>query len=168
VVEVAREQSFSRAASNLLVAQQAVSQQVTAIKDALGVQLFTRTNRGVEVTVAGEAFVQEARRTLKAADRLGKQAQAAARGEVGRENRRLDAREQLRAAHDMFNDIGAEAFGERARASRARRRSDQPAVPARDALGRRVGCRQNHAGRRHGRHWQPLVTAAGQILQSPA
>ena len=32
-----------------------------------------------------------------------------------RENRRTDAREQLRAAHETFTDIGAEAFAERAR-----------------------------------------------------
>ena len=32
-----------------------------------------------------------------------------------RENRRLDARVQLRAAHDQFASIGMEAFGERAR-----------------------------------------------------
>jgi DNA-binding CsgD family transcriptional regulator len=32
-----------------------------------------------------------------------------------RENRRVDAREQLRAAHEMFGQFGAEAFAERAR-----------------------------------------------------
>ena len=32
-----------------------------------------------------------------------------------RENRRVDAREQLRAAHDMFRHFGSEAFSERAR-----------------------------------------------------
>ncbi len=32
-----------------------------------------------------------------------------------RENRRVDAREQLRAAHQMFSEIGAEGFAERAR-----------------------------------------------------
>ena len=32
-----------------------------------------------------------------------------------RENRRVDAREQLRAAYDRFSEIGAEAFAERAR-----------------------------------------------------
>lgn len=83
VVEVARERGFSRAAVNLHVAQQAVSQQVKAVEDALGVQLFERTNRGVEPTAAGEAFVQEARRTLDAADRVAQRAQAAARGELG-------------------------------------------------------------------------------------
>jgi DNA-binding CsgD family transcriptional regulator len=31
-----------------------------------------------------------------------------------RENRRVDAREQLRAAHEMFSDIGADGFAERA------------------------------------------------------
>jgi DNA-binding CsgD family transcriptional regulator len=53
-----------------------------------------------------------------------------------RENRRVDAREQLRAAHDTFSRIGAEAFAERARrelvatGETARRR----AVDTRDAL----------------------------------
>ena len=83
VVEVAQERGFSRAAVTLHVAQQAVSQQVKAVEEALGVQLFTRTNRGVDLTAAGEAFVQEARRALNAADRVGQRAQAAARGEVG-------------------------------------------------------------------------------------
>ncbi|HET6665235.1 MAG TPA: LysR family transcriptional regulator [Acidimicrobiales bacterium] len=83
VVEVAREGGISRAALNLHVAQQAVSQQIKAVETALGVQLFERTHRGVELTAAGEAFVQEARRALNAADRVGQRAQAAARGEVG-------------------------------------------------------------------------------------
>jgi DNA-binding transcriptional LysR family regulator len=83
VVEVAKERSFSRAAVNLHVAQQAVSNQIKVIEQALGVQLFERTSRGVALTAAGEAFVQEARRTLDAADRVGQRAQAAARGEVG-------------------------------------------------------------------------------------
>jgi DNA-binding transcriptional LysR family regulator len=83
VVEVARERSFSRAALNLHVAQQAVSQQVKAVEEALGVRLFERTNRGVDLTAAGETFVQDARRALDAADRVGRRARAAARGEVG-------------------------------------------------------------------------------------
>ena len=83
VVAVAREHSFSRAAETLLVAQQAVSQQVKLVEKALGVELFDRSNRGVAITPAGEVFVQEARRTLNAADRVAPRAQAAARGEAG-------------------------------------------------------------------------------------
>lgn len=83
VVEVARQGGFSRAAVKLHVAQQAVSQQIKQVERALGVRLFERTSRGVEVTAAGEAFVQEARRALNAADRVGQRARAAARGEVG-------------------------------------------------------------------------------------
>ena len=47
-----------------------------------------------------------------------------------RENRRVDAREQLRAAHEVFSGIGAEGFAERARrelaatGETARRRTD--------------------------------------------
>jgi DNA-binding CsgD family transcriptional regulator/tetratricopeptide (TPR) repeat protein len=46
-----------------------------------------------------------------------------------RENRRLDAREQLQSAHDLFSQVGMEAFAERARVEleatgeRARRRT---------------------------------------------
>jgi DNA-binding transcriptional LysR family regulator len=83
VVAVAKEHSFSRAAETLHVAQQAVSQQVRLVEKALGVELFARTNRGVAITPAGEVFVQEARRTLNAAERVAPRAQAAARGEAG-------------------------------------------------------------------------------------
>jgi DNA-binding CsgD family transcriptional regulator len=53
-----------------------------------------------------------------------------------RENRRLDAREQLRTAHDMFTEIGMEAFAERARrelvatGAKARKRSPGTATDA--------------------------------------
>jgi DNA-binding transcriptional LysR family regulator len=83
VVAVAKEGSFSRAAETLHVAQQAVSQQVRLVEVSLGVQLFERTNRGVTITPGGEVFVQEARRTLYAAERVAPRAQAAARGEAG-------------------------------------------------------------------------------------
>jgi DNA-binding transcriptional LysR family regulator len=83
VVAVAKEHSFSRAAESLHVAQQAVSQQVRQVEVSLGVQLFERTNRGVTITPGGEVFVQEARRTLNAAERVAPRAQAAARGEAG-------------------------------------------------------------------------------------
>jgi DNA-binding transcriptional LysR family regulator len=83
VVEVAQQRNLSRAADRLHVAQQALSQQVKTVETQLGVQLFTRNNRGVELTPAGVVFVQEARRVLTAADRAVTRAQAVAKGEAG-------------------------------------------------------------------------------------
>lgn len=83
VVEVAQQRSFSGAATRLHVAQQALSQQVKAVENQLGVQLFTRNNRGVELTAAGVVFVQEARRVLTSAERAVARTQAVAKGEAG-------------------------------------------------------------------------------------
>jgi DNA-binding transcriptional LysR family regulator len=83
VVEVAQQRNFSRAAEQLHVAQQALSQQIKTVENQIGVQLFTRNNRGVELTPAGVVFVQEARRVLAAADRAVHRAQATAKGEAG-------------------------------------------------------------------------------------
>lgn len=83
VLEVARRRSFTRAAEQLHVAQQALSQQVKAVEEQLGVALFLRTSRGVEPTAAGEVFVSEARRVVNAADRLVERTHAAGRGEAG-------------------------------------------------------------------------------------
>jgi DNA-binding transcriptional LysR family regulator len=83
VVAVARERNFTRAAEQLHVAQQALSQQVRAVEEMLGLQLFDRTARPVKLTPAGRVFVQEAKRTLSASDRVSERTSAAARGELG-------------------------------------------------------------------------------------
>jgi DNA-binding transcriptional LysR family regulator len=83
VVEVAQQRNFSHAADRLHVAQQALSQQIKSVETQLGVQLFTRTNRGVELTPAGAVFVQEARRVIAAANRAVSRTQAVAKGEAG-------------------------------------------------------------------------------------
>jgi DNA-binding transcriptional LysR family regulator len=84
VVAVARERNFTRAAEQLHVAQQALSQQVRAVEEMLGVQLFDRTARPVKLTAAGKVFVQEAKRALSVSDRVSERTSAAARGELGR------------------------------------------------------------------------------------
>jgi len=80
---VAERRSFTRAAEDLNVAQQAVSQQVKALERAVGVTLLRRNPRHVELTREGEVFVAECRRVLAAADRAIGRARAAARGEAG-------------------------------------------------------------------------------------
>src|SRR6516225_4240992 len=84
VVAVARERNFTRAAEGLHVAQQALSQQVRAVEQMLGVELFDRAARPVKLTAAGEVFVEEAKRALSVSERVHERTHAAARGELGR------------------------------------------------------------------------------------
>ena len=50
----ARHQSFKLAAAELNVTTGAVSRQIKAVEDEIGVSLFTRTSTGVDLTAAGE------------------------------------------------------------------------------------------------------------------
>ncbi|UUT36228.1 LysR family transcriptional regulator [Microbacterium elymi] len=52
----------------LFVSQQALSKQIATLEAEVGVTLFTRTTRAVELTPAGELFVQACRRALAELD----------------------------------------------------------------------------------------------------
>ena len=68
VVAVAEELHFSRAALRIRVAQPTLSKQIQDLEERLGVQLFTRSHHRVSVTDAGNAFVDEARRSIAHAE----------------------------------------------------------------------------------------------------
>jgi DNA-binding transcriptional LysR family regulator len=80
---VAESGSFTAAARELHVAQQAVSQQVKALEQLLGVTLLERGSRRAELTPEGVVFLADCRRVLASADRAARRVQAAARGEAG-------------------------------------------------------------------------------------
>jgi DNA-binding transcriptional LysR family regulator len=80
---VAEHGSFTGAARQLHVTQQAVSQQVKALERLLGVTLLERSSRRVELTPEGLVFLADCRRVLAGADRAARRVQAAARGEAG-------------------------------------------------------------------------------------
>lgn len=63
-VAVAEELNFSRAAGCLYLSQPALSQQIRKLEESLGVKLFNRTKRQVELTEAGEVLLEGARRAL--------------------------------------------------------------------------------------------------------
>jgi DNA-binding transcriptional LysR family regulator len=65
---VARRGGFTRAATQLRVAQSAVSAQIRALESELGVALFRRTTRTVALTAAGAQFLERARRALAELD----------------------------------------------------------------------------------------------------
>ncbi len=83
-IAVAEELSLRRAARRLHVSQPALSQQISDLEDELGLKLFKRNSRGVELTEAGRAFLTGGRRVLVAAKQAAEQAQEAAKGERGR------------------------------------------------------------------------------------
>lgn len=78
VVAIAEEANFTRAAARCFVSQSALNHQITALERELGVTLFARTSRRVELTAAGRAFLPGARATLLAADRARAEAIAQA------------------------------------------------------------------------------------------
>lgn len=67
-VAVAETRNFTRAAERCFVAQSSLSHRIGALERELGVRLFARSSRRVELTSAGEAFVSRARDALAAAD----------------------------------------------------------------------------------------------------
>ncbi|GLZ08268.1 LysR family transcriptional regulator [Actinomadura sp. NBRC 104412] len=77
VVAVAETRNFTRAAERCFIAQSALSQRVANLERELGVKLFARTSRRVEITPAGEAFLPSARQALEAAERAVAEAAAA-------------------------------------------------------------------------------------------
>jgi DNA-binding transcriptional LysR family regulator len=83
-VAVAEELHFTRAAERLYIAQPALSEQIRRLEGELGVSLFRRTTRKVELTAAGEQFLSRARRILAEADEALAEASRTARGETGR------------------------------------------------------------------------------------
>lgn len=82
-VAVAERRSFTRAAEDLHIAQQAVSQQIKSLERSLGVTLLRRSSRQVELTSEGKVFLADSRRVISAADRTARRVRAAARGEAG-------------------------------------------------------------------------------------
>ncbi|MBQ9772301.1 MAG: LysR family transcriptional regulator [Lentisphaeria bacterium] len=81
----ARELHFARAAEKLNVTQPALSRQIAALEEELGVELFSRSNKWkIELTDAGQIFAIEAEKTLRSAERAVNLAQSAKQGGCGK------------------------------------------------------------------------------------
>jgi DNA-binding transcriptional LysR family regulator len=83
-IAVAEELHFGRAASKLNMTQPPLSQQIQLLETNLGVTLFHRTKRRVELTVTGRSFLVQARAIVASAEAVVGMVQRVQRGEAGR------------------------------------------------------------------------------------
>ena len=84
LVTVAEEGHITRAAERLGIQQPPLTRQIRVLEEELGARLFERLPRGMRLTDAGRAVVDEAQAILERAARLPDLAARAARGERGR------------------------------------------------------------------------------------
>jgi DNA-binding transcriptional LysR family regulator len=90
---------FQEAATDLAITQQAVSKRIAALEKDLGVRLFTRTARGAQLTIDGQAFLPHARNLLQAEER------AAASVRPGRRALRVDVVGRQLAPTGLLRDF---------------------------------------------------------------
>lgn len=64
-VAVAEQRSFTKAASQHYISQTAITQQIHALEENVGVQLIDRNSRPIALTPAGKVFLKEARAILE-------------------------------------------------------------------------------------------------------
>ena len=98
---VAEELHFTRAAERLRIAQPPLSRQIQNLEQALDVKLFDRTNRRVALTVAGQTFLEEARKMLQVIEQGIHRTQQVALGKAGC----LKIGFEGSIAHDRFLNI---------------------------------------------------------------
>lgn len=80
---LAEVRNFSRAATELHIAQPALSISIRKLEEEIGTDLFERGPRGVKLTEAGRVALVSARNALSHVEEVGRLASAVAAGDVG-------------------------------------------------------------------------------------
>lgn len=101
---LAEELHFKNAADKLFLTQSALSQQIRSLEHRLGVTLFTRTSRRVEMTPTGTALLPLAEKVVNATENLRL---AASRSAIGDTRLRLGVCENVAALEPTRNVLGA-------------------------------------------------------------
>lgn len=111
-VSVASCRSFTQAAELHYLTQTAITQQIKALEDSLGLQLVDRRKRPIELTPAGKVFYHEAKAILARMDDAVTKAHEASAGmegsiRIGYEKgyERSDLSDRLRAFHRRYPNI---------------------------------------------------------------
>lgn len=105
-VAVADTGRFQAAGDELTITQQAVSKRIATLERKLGVRLFLRGTRGVQLSVDGQAFLPHARELLRTADRALASVLPSSRAlRVDVLNRRIAPAVLLHTFHQQHPDI---------------------------------------------------------------
>lgn len=83
-IAVAEELNIGRAALRLHISQPPLTRQIQQLEEELEVQLLIRTPRGVELTQAGEMFLEEARNIRSLVEQAIERTKRAGQGQIGR------------------------------------------------------------------------------------
>ncbi|MGQ3676445.1 LysR substrate-binding domain-containing protein [Xanthobacter sp. TB0139] len=83
-IAVAEEGNIGRAATRLHISQPPLTRQIQQLEAELGVTLFIRTPRGMEMTEAGALFLEEARNIRSILEQATERTQRAGQGKLGR------------------------------------------------------------------------------------
>lgn len=83
-IAVAEEENIGRAAARLHISQPPLTRQIQQLEEELGVRLFNRTAKGMELTQAGELFLAEARNIRAVVEQATERTQRAGQGKLGR------------------------------------------------------------------------------------
>lgn len=105
LLTLGRELHFKRAASKLYLTQSALSQQIRSLEQRLGVELFTRTSRHVELTPTGAALLPLAEKVVTATDQLRNAASRSAMGDTRLSLGVCENVAALEATHSVLNAI---------------------------------------------------------------
>ena len=76
LIAVAETGHFGKAAKRCFVSQPTLSSQIIKLEDHLGVKVFERTNRSVNITPVGEKIIDHARKSIEQADAIDQIARA--------------------------------------------------------------------------------------------
>ena len=111
-VSAAENRSFTKAAAQYYISQTAVTQQIQALEDMVGVALFDRSSRPISLTPAGKLFLVDAKSILERINHSINRVQEASVGFVGNlrigytkgyERSRLS--NTLRAFHEQYPNV---------------------------------------------------------------
>src|SRR4051794_8133557 len=110
-VAIAEERSFTRAAERLWIAQPGLSTQIRKLETELGIKLFERHTRGVDLTAAGELFLERARVVLAAAESAHSVGTDMEAGLAGSIRLGIAAEATLRLVPDLLAEFGRQRPG---------------------------------------------------------